>query len=138
MDLYFQWSRTLRLILFIAVTGAAGAVGRYVLSGWTYHFLGERFPYGTLAVNVLGCFLLGVVQQIGEQTNLFTQETRIAIAVGFLGALTTYSTFSFETIKLLEENRWSPALTNVGVHLLLGLFAVWAGITLVRALMGGG
>jgi CrcB protein len=128
----------LKILLFIAVAGAAGAVGRYVLGGWTYRMLGESFPYGTLAVNILGCFLLGSVQQIGEQTNFFTQETRIAIAVGFLGALTTYSTFSYETIRLLEDGSWGPALSNVAAHLLLGLFAVWAGITLVRAMMGGG
>ncbi|NIP84180.1 MAG: fluoride efflux transporter CrcB, partial [Planctomycetales bacterium] len=111
---------------------AAGAVGRYVLGGWTYRWLGEAFPYGTLAVNLLGCFLLGTVQQLGEQTHLFTPETRIVLAIGFLGAFTTYSAFGWETFRLLADNRWGPALANVAAHLLLGLVAVWAGITLVR------
>ncbi|MDH3718795.1 MAG: fluoride efflux transporter CrcB [Planctomycetota bacterium] len=128
----------MRLIVLIAVAGAAGAVGRYVLSGWTYRLLGESFPYGTLAVNILGCFLLGSVHQIGQQTDLLTQETRIAIAIGFLGALTTYSTFGYETFRLLEDGSWGPALASVATHLLLGLLAVWLGITLIRVLMGGG
>ncbi|NIL98780.1 MAG: fluoride efflux transporter CrcB [Planctomycetales bacterium] len=128
----------MRLILLIAAAGAAGAVGRYLLGGWTYRLLGDSFPYGTLAVNMLGCFLLGTVQQLGQQTDLLTQETRVAIAIGLLGALTTYSTFGYETFRLVEDGRWQPALANIAAHLLLGLFAIWLGITLVRAGMGGG
>ncbi len=125
------------MMLMIALGGALGAMGRYAVSGWTYQMLGESFPYGTLAVNLIGCLLLGVVQQIGDTTNLISQETRIAVAVGFLGAFTTYSTFGFETLRQLEAGSFLPAITNVTAHLLMGLLAVWLGMTLVRLLWGG-
>ncbi|MCZ6771850.1 MAG: fluoride efflux transporter CrcB [Proteobacteria bacterium] len=126
------------MTLLIALGGAIGAVSRYTLSGWITVLLGESFfPYGTLAVNLVGCFLLGVVQQIGETTNQFSQFKRIAIAVGFLGALTTYSTFGYETLRQLESGRVLAPIGNVGAHLVFGLLAVWMGITLARIIWGG-
>lgn len=124
-------------LLLIAVAGALGAVARYALSGWTYGLVGTSFPYGTLAVNMLGCFLLGAVQQIGEITDLITEQMRFAIAVGFLGALTTFSTFGYETLLQLENGNWPAAFGNVTAHLVVGLLAVWAGMTLARVTFGG-
>jgi len=98
--------------------------------------LGEGFPYGTLAVNILGCFLLGAVQQVGETTDFLSQETRIMLTIGFLGALTTFSTFGYETFRQLEDGRLTVVLGNVGAQLILGLLAVWAGLTLIRVLFG--
>ena len=107
-----------------------------MLSGWTDRLLGDSFPYGTLAVNLLGCFLLGTVQQVGEITDLISQETRVVIAIGFLGALTTFSTFGYETLRQLEDGNWIAVFGNVAAHLLLGLLAVWAGLTLARLIFG--
>jgi CrcB protein len=126
----------LRILLFIGLAGALGAVSRYVLSGWTYRVIGDQFPYGTLAVNILGCFLLGALQQIGEITDFLSQEARVVMAIGFLGALTTFSTFGYETFRLLEDGRMSAVLGNVAAQLFLGLLAVWAGMTLIRVLFG--
>lgn len=126
----------MRLLLLIGLAGAVGALSRYVLSGWTYRVLGEGFPYGTLAVNILGCFLLGAVQQVGETTDFLSQETRVMLTIGFLGALTTFSTFGYETFRQLEDGRLTVVLGNVGAQLILGLLAVWAGLTLIRVLFG--
>ena len=126
----------MRVLILIALAGAVGAVSRYALSGWTYRILGDSFPYGTLAVNLIGCFLLGAVQQVGQITDLISQETRVVIAIGFLGALTTFSTFGYETLRQLEDGNWVAAIGNISAHLVLGLFSVWAGIVLGRLVFG--
>ncbi len=98
---------------------------------------GENFAYGTLAVNVIGCFLLGLVMQIGLTTELMPRTVRLTAGVGFLGAFTTYSTFGYETMRYLEAGAWTLAAANVGANLLLGLLATWSGLTFARAAVGG-
>lgn len=88
------------------------------------------FPFGTLAVNTLGCLVIGFLSQLAETRGVFTPETRALVFVGVLGGFTTFSTFSNETWNLLRGNQIFPALTNIGAHLLLGLGAVWLGRTL--------
>ena len=124
-------------LLYIGLFGAVGAVSRYLMSGWAAYWFGEGFPYGTLLVNVLGCFLLGVLFHLGMTTDLFTKETREALAFGFLGGLTTFSTFGLETYRRLEDGTWLLAAGNVAANVVVGLIAVWAGITLARAVFGG-
>ena len=80
-------------ILFIAIAGALGALSRYGISSFVSDQLGEKFALGTLAVNVIGCFLIGFVMHIALSTDIISEEMRMAITVGFLGALTTFSTF---------------------------------------------
>ena len=118
-------------IAVIAVGGACGAVGRYVISGWAPP------PYGTLAVNVLGCFLIGVVMHIGLTTDLLSRNARVLLTTGFLGGLTTFSTFSYETLMAAQDGDWRTAGLNVGLNLVLGLTATWAGFVLARATFGG-
>ncbi len=93
-------------ILLIALFGAVGAVGRYSISGFVYRGLGESFPYGTLVVNLLGCFLLGLVIHIGQTTDWISPMYRQALTIGTLGALTTFSTFSYETLMQFEAGQW--------------------------------
>ena len=127
----------MRDIIFIAIAGALGSLARYGASGLAYRVFGERFPYGTLVVNVAGCLLLGLLMQFGLASDLIPRAVRFAVAVGFLGALTTFSTFGFETIRLLEDGAVWFALLNIAANLLLGLVAVWLGMTTARLLMGG-
>jgi CrcB protein len=127
----------MREIVAIAIAGAAGTVGRLALSNWTCRLLGERFPYGTLVVNIVGCLLLGAAIEVGLLTNLIPPAWRIPITVGFLGAFTTYSTFSYETMRYVEEGGWPTALANVGATLVLCLGATWLGLTAARAVFGG-
>jgi CrcB protein len=126
-----------REILTLAIAGAAGTVGRWALSGWTYRLLGARFPYGTLAVNVLGCLLVGVAMEVALVTDLVPHAWRAPITVGFLGAFTTFSTFGYETMRYAEDGAWSFAAANVAANLVLCLGATWLGFVAARAAFGG-
>ena len=119
-------------ILIIGVGGFFGAILRYLISGWVHRIAGASFPYGTLAVNVLGSFILGFFLVIAEGRFIISPQTRNFIAIGLLGAFTTYSTFSFETIMLLKEMMYIQAAINVALNLVVGLFAIWLGIILAR------
>jgi CrcB protein len=126
-----------KAILLIGVAGAAGAVSRYgvgVLAGRT---LGENFAYGTLAVNVLGCLVLGVLVQFERSTDLVTHPLRLLAMVGFLGAFTTFSAFGFETLRYLEQGAAHLAMLNVSANVVLGLAAVWGGYVIGRMLVSG-
>jgi len=126
-----------RELLLIGVAGALGTLSRYALSGWAYRLLGERLPWGTLAVNVLGCFLLGLVMQVGLSTDALSRTARVAITVGFLGAFTTFSTFGYETMKAIEDGAWGAAGLNVALNLVVGFLAVAVGFGLARQVWGG-
>lgn len=121
--------------MMVGLGGAVGACARYWLSGLCSRWLGTTFPYGTLGVNVLGCFLLGLLAHSLQQQAI-SEVWRMPLAVGFLGSLTTFSTFGYETFKLLESSL-PAALANIGSQLALGLLAVSAGVTLARWLIGG-
>ena len=118
----------MRNLLFVGIGGFIGALLRYLVSGYVQN-LSHRidFPYGTLVVNVAGCFLIGALSQLVELQFEMTAEFRLLLLVGVLGSFTTYSTFSNETISLLQDQRAALAMMNIGLHLVLGLAAVVAG-----------
>ena len=113
-------------ILLIAAAGALGAVARYGLSGWV-QARAAFFPWGTLVVNVLGSFLLGFAFRYLEATTL-PAEWRQAVTVGLLGAFTTFSTFSYEAVALIQDGDWSGAGAYVLGSVVLGLAAVVVGL----------
>ncbi|MFZ5755152.1 MAG: fluoride efflux transporter CrcB [Bacillota bacterium] len=112
---------------FIALGGALGALGRYFLSTWIYERGEYIFPWGTFVVNMLGCFLLGLVYVLGVEKLVINPNTRAFLAVGFLGAFTTFSTFSLETLNIIKNGQIKIALLNGAGSLLIGLVAVWLG-----------
>src|SRR5262245_54864168 len=114
-------------LLSIAAAGAAGTLARYWLGGFVPRWAGESFPWGTLVVNVLGCYLFGVVWVLAEERFLISGETRAIILIGFMGAFTTYSTFAFETGQLMRESQWLYAFGNVAAQLILGLAGLFLG-----------
>lgn len=124
-------------LLFIAIAGALGALSRYGISGLSYRIFGGNFPYGTFIVNIIGCLLLGFIMRTSTATTLIPETWRIPIAVGFLGALTTFSTFSYETIKLIESGSILFSLLNIAANLIIGLLATIAGIIISKTLYGG-
>ena len=124
-------------ILYLAIAGALGAVSRFLLSGAAYRLLGSGFPYGTLCVNIIGSFLIGLVMQIGLNTDIIPQSLRTVITVGFLGAFTTFSTFSFETLNYIQDGVWGMALLNIAVNVIVCLLAVFAGIIIGKLAFGG-
>lgn len=123
--------------LWIFLAGGLGCLARYGASVWVQRASGSVFPYGTLAVNALGCLLIGFLFQIATTTELIPRTARVALTTGFLGGFTTYSTFGYETFKLIEDGAWAAAFANVGAELALGLAAVWAGTAAARAWTGG-
>lgn len=115
-------------ILLIGVGGFAGSILRYVLSGVVQQWSGTAsFPVGTLAVNLFGCFLIGLGSQLVEARAAFSPELRILLFAGLLGGFTTFSTFGNESLNLLRNGGTGWAMFNIGAHIGLGLFAVWAG-----------
>lgn len=124
----------MRAVLLIAVGGAAGAVLRYWVSTGVYVALGRSFPYGTLAVNVLGSGIMGFLYVLLLERITVAAEWRAVLLVGLLGAFTTFSTFSIETLGLVEEGEPLRALVNVGANVVMCLFAVWMGVVLGRQL----
>lgn len=121
-------------ILAIAAGGAVGAVLRFALSNGIYRMVGRDFPYGTLTVNVLGSLLMGFLFITMVERQIVSAEWRAALLVGLLGAFTTFSTFSMETIALLEDGELFRALMNVVLSVLFCLAATWIGISVGRQL----
>jgi fluoride exporter len=124
----------MQTVVMIAIFGALGCVARYYLSGWTHSMLGWSFPWGTLAVNVAGAFIIGLIMELGLRGALIPANLRIGLTIGFLGGLTTFSTFSYETFKLLETGRFLVAFSNVIISVSLCLLFTWLGIVAAKAL----
>jgi CrcB protein len=116
-------------ILLVGTGGFLGSILRFWLSGWVFRALGRPwFPVGTLAVNVLGCLLIGFLGGIAEHRRIFSQEIRLFLFIGFLGGFTTYSAFAYETSSLIRDSRMIGAWLNIGLQIVLGLLAVRLGI----------
>lgn len=114
------------IILLVGIGGFLGAIFRYLISGWIQDGL-VTFPLGTLGVNFLGTFLLSLIMYLSEYKGLFTEETRIFLTIGLLGAFTTMSTFSYESFKLLEQKETLLLSLNVIGTIILTFFAVYLG-----------
>lgn len=120
--------------LAIAVGGAVGAVLRFWMSNGVYSLMGRSFPYGTLAVNVLGSLLMGFLYVLLMDKLSLGPQWRAALLIGLLGAFTTFSTFSIETLNLMEEGEIIKALINVVLSVVLCLAAAWLGVIVGRTL----
>ena len=123
--------------LWICLGGAAGTGARYLLSGWALSAFGVSFPWGTLSVNVIGSFLLGLIMQVGVATPVLSPTLRLALTTGVMGGFTTYSTFNWETMRYIQDGAWRLALGNVALTLAVCLAAGFAGVALGRSLFGG-
>lgn len=119
-------------LMVIALAGAAGTLSRYWMQEAVQHWSGSRFPWGTLAVNALGCFLFGVIWTLAEERALLSRELRIMVLTGFMGAFTTFSTFAFETGQQTRQAEWLYAAGNIVVQVGLGLFCVFLGFAVAR------
>jgi fluoride exporter len=124
-------------LLLVGSGGFIGSVLRYLLSGFVQQSSKSvGFPYGTLAVNIIGCLIIGLLSQLAETRGLFTTESRAFIFVGLLGGFTTFSAFGNETFNLWRDGETLLALYNIAGHLVCGLGAVWAGRLLTYQIWG--
>jgi fluoride exporter len=121
-------------VIWIGAAGFVGAIGRYAVDGWVTRHTGGGFPWGTLAVNATGSFLLGLLFTLFTERFLPHPSLRAALTIGLLGAYTTFSTFSFETVRLLQDGALWPAAANIVASLALGILAVYSGIFAGRTL----
>jgi CrcB protein len=119
-------------VFLVGIGGSLGAMARYLLSRFVQAQVGPAFPFGTLAVNLIGCLIIGALSQIAEARNVLTPQSRAFVFAGILGGFTTFSSFANETMVLARADQHLLAVLNVGLHVVLGLGAVWLG----RALTG--
>jgi len=119
-------------VAYIGLFGALGCLSRYLVSGWAYTLFGRALPYGTLAVNIIGSFLLGLVMEGSLRSTLLSPEVRIGITTGFMGGFTTFSTFSYETVRLLEEGSLLQAGANILLNVIVCVVCAALGIYLAR------
>jgi CrcB protein len=126
----------MRTLFWIACGGGAGALLRYLVSLGCQRLAGGVFPVGTLAVNVIGCLLIGFLGALLSGPLLVRDELRLGLLVGLLGGFTTFSSFGWETISLLNDGEWSRAAVNVVGSNVLGLAAVWIGYRVAQQLGG--
>jgi CrcB protein len=126
-----DWTMVRRLLL-LALAGALGSLARYGLAGVVQRAFDGGFPFGTLAVNVLGCMLFGVVWTLAEERLVISGETRFVLLVGFMGAFTTFSSYAFETGAMLRDAEWSIAIANIVAQNVLGITSFFVGVALGR------
>jgi CrcB protein len=123
-------------VFFVGLAGALGTVSRYGVGLWAARVLGTEFPYGTLIVNVVGCFLIALVSQLALSTTFISPTLRLTLTTGFMGGLTTYSSFNYETTTLLRERAWATGLANAGGTLFGCFVAGMLGLWVARKLAG--
>ncbi len=123
------------LYLMIGLGGALGAISRFTLSTYIYQKYTHIFPWGTFMVNMLGCFLIGVVYILGAENVITNPNTRSLLSVGFLGAFTTFSTFSYETLNIIKNGEFKIAFLYAVGSLVTGLLAVWLGLSLTNSIL---
>lgn len=119
-------------LIWLALAGAMGTLCRYLLAGFVQNIGGAEFPWGTLAVNIIGCFIAGCLWTFFENHSTFTGELRIIVFIGFLGAFTTFSAFILETGEFLRSSEWMYAFANVAMQNVFGIIAFGAGAALIR------
>ncbi len=121
-------------VLVVAIGGSIGAAARYLVSNWAAERFGSNFPYGTLIVNVVGCFIIGAFMVLVTERVIANPYWRLLVTVGFLGGLTTFSAFGYETLKLVEDAQFQWAAYNILSNCILGILATWFGMSLARTI----
>lgn len=119
-------------LILIACAGSLGSLARYGLAGLVQRNAGDVFPWGTLVVNLSGCFIAGFLWTLTENRITLGGDMRAVVFIGFFGAFTTFSTFMLETSALLRDGEWLPAAGNVMLHVIIGVLAVVIGMTIGR------
>jgi CrcB protein len=124
-------------VVLVGLGGFLGSALRYLVGGYVQQITNSTiFPYGTLAVNLIGCFVIGLLSQLADDRGVFSGEARAFIFIGILGGFTTFSSFGNETMSLVRDGEILPAFANVSAHLRLGLGAVWLGRLVGRGIWG--
>lgn len=121
-------------VLIVMLGGGVGAATRYLIANWAAEIYGTDFPYGTLIVNVVGCFIIGVIMTLVTEKVIVNPYWRLLTVTGFLGGLTTFSSFSYETLRLLGDGYILYGFYNIFANLILSLLATWGGMAIVKVI----
>ena len=121
-------------LFLIGFAGFIGTLSRYLMSDVIAKRYGETFPLGTVVVNLVGCFLVGLFFRLLEERFLVNHTVRATVMIGFLGGFTTFSSFGLQTFMLLQDRQFGFAALNLTTSNILGLLVVWAGYSLARVL----
>jgi CrcB protein len=121
-------------LFLIAMGGAIGSMARYLCQKWFYENYPHTFPWGTFMVNLLGCFLIGIIYEISEKSSVLTPQARLLLITGLCGGFTTFSTFAFENMNLLRSGDTIYFLLYTIASVVLGIAAVFAGIAVIKLL----
>ena len=122
----------LKMFLIVGLGSFLGGGSRYLAQQFISKQIVDPFPYGTLFVNILGCFLIGIIYALSEKTNAFSNEIRIFLATGFCGGFTTFSSFSIENYSLLKDGQYFYVFAYVGLSIILGFLATYLGIITIK------
>lgn len=121
-----------RIILYVAAGSSVGGVARYLSQHAVQKYFPSSFPWGTLAVNITGCFLIGLIYALSEKGNVLSPEVRILLATGFCGGFTTFSAFAFENTRLINDGQYLYTGLYIAASVILGILAVYLGALLIR------
>ena len=121
----------MKYLLFIALGGASGAVSRHLLANWIHGLWEGKLPVGTLLVNVLGSFAIGIIYVMVVERQMIHPDWRGVLMVGFLGAFTTFSTFSMDSLLLIQQGELIKAVLNVVINVVVCIIATWIGTQLI-------
>lgn len=124
----------IKSLLIVGFGGGAGSMLRYLCQRWVYQFYPHPFPWGTLLVNLVGCFLIGIFYAVSEKSSLLTPEWRLLLTTGFCGGFTTFSAFAFENLNFLRSGDISYFILYILASIILGTAAVLGGVTFIKAL----
>ena len=124
----------MKIAATIALFSVMGGLTRYYLSGWVYGLLGRDFPYGTFTVNIISAYFIGLIMELSLRSTLISDTFRIGLTVGLMGGISTFSTFSYETFRLLEEGQFFIVFTNILASVATCLILTWLGVVTVRTL----
>jgi len=123
-----------RIFLLVGMGGFIGSISRYYSQQIISKSFPSALPYGTLIVNIVGCFLIGIIYALSEKGNILTPEWRIFLATGFCGGFTTFSTFSYESINLINDGEWFNVSLYVAVSVIIGFLSTYLGISLIKSI----
>ena len=123
----------MKIVLLVGFGSFIGGMSRYLVTLFVQNKILSTFPYGTLAVNIIGCFLIGVIYGLSERGNM-NPEWRLFLATGIMGGFTTFSSFSNETVSMLRDAEYLPAFFYVAFSVMVGLTATFGGISLIKYL----
>ena len=123
-----------RIFLLVGMGGFIGSISRYYSQQIISKSFPSALPYGTLVLNIVGCFLIGIIYALSEKGNILTPEWRIFLATGFCGGFTTFSTFSYESINLINDGEWFNVSLYVAISVIIGFLSTYPGISLIKSI----